>query len=255
MRRRGWNATESLSIADAEELLATSRAWTADVLERVSPRLPEGDEPLRILEIGSAQGRTLLSLAEVGHEACGIEPHVPAIEVAHELAARHGAAIDVREGRAEAIPYDDAEFDVVLAFAVMEHVVDLHESLNEIHRVLKPGGVFWFSSASAMCWRQNEIGRFPMFGWYPDRLKRRIMRWAVENKPEIIGHTGTPAVWWWTPRRAHRWLEAAGFVDIVDRWQMRPGIPPIVKRSSVLRAAGDVVMPGCSYAATKPKLA
>ena len=68
---------------------------------------------------------------------------------------------------------------------------------------------------------QGEIDRFPLFPWYPKPLKLRIMRWAVENKPELVGHTTTPAIYWWTPWMARRVLAEAGFRAVYDRWQIR----------------------------------
>lgn len=43
---------------------------------------------------------------------------------------------------AEAIPFADAHFDVVCSFNSLDHVADLERALGEIHRVLKPDGVF-----------------------------------------------------------------------------------------------------------------
>ena len=67
--------------------------------------------------------------------------------------------------------------------SVMEHVEDVDAALSEIHRVTREGGIFWFNSASARSPRQNEISRFPLFGWYPDPVKRRIMLWAKTTVP------------------------------------------------------------------------
>lgn len=42
----------------------------------------------------------------------------------------------------QGIPFEDASFDVVLSFQVIEHIADTRPYLSEIRRVLKPGGVF-----------------------------------------------------------------------------------------------------------------
>ena len=41
------------------------------------------------------------------------------------------------------LPFDKEEFDIVLSFGVLEHVPNDLESLKEINRVLKPGGLFF----------------------------------------------------------------------------------------------------------------
>jgi ubiquinone/menaquinone biosynthesis C-methylase UbiE len=41
------------------------------------------------------------------------------------------------------LPFDDSSFDAVLSLGVLEHVEDPDASLDEIHRVLEPGGTFY----------------------------------------------------------------------------------------------------------------
>jgi SAM-dependent methyltransferase len=45
----------------------------------------------------------------------------------------------------ERLPFEDNSFDMVLAFHLFEHVYDYHTSVNEIFRILKPGGKFIIS--------------------------------------------------------------------------------------------------------------
>jgi SAM-dependent methyltransferase len=252
-------AAETLNISQARDRLSSSIHWSKIVLERLSPYLPSSP-CIKILEIGSAQGRALIGLAQAGYDVYGIEPYLPALQVARQLANDENVQIDIREGRAEEIPFQSNLFDLVLAFSVMEHVEDLNKSLFEIVRVLKPGGLFWFSSASSMCPYQSEIKGFPLFGWYPDYLKQKVMKWSKRKHPELIGYTEHPAMHWWTPSNSKRRLKAVGFDKIWDRWELRlpsenHGIFRIMiglaKRSIILRIMGDMISPGCSYAARK----
>jgi len=55
-----------------------------------------------------------------------------------ELASRKGIAVEL--ARAESLPYADAEFDGVVCCDVLEHVLDLHATVSEALRVLKPRG-------------------------------------------------------------------------------------------------------------------
>jgi ubiquinone/menaquinone biosynthesis C-methylase UbiE len=258
MVKRKRQASESLSLTQASENLSHMEDRIRKTLVRLVPLLPA--KRLRILEIGAAQGRGLIALAQLGHEAVGLEPHRPALEVAKKLSEAKGLKIELAEGRAEKIPFDDGEFDLVLAFSVMEHVTDLEASLLEINRVLKPGGVFWFNSASSLCPRQKEISVFPLFGWYPDKLKRYIMHWAVKNRPGLVGYTEHPAIHWWTPQKARRKLREAGFSKVLDRWDLRNSeedsgvagmLIAITKNNKLFHFVGDIVIPGCSFAAQK----
>jgi SAM-dependent methyltransferase len=254
-------AAETRTLEQTVELYPQTREWVRKVLARVAPLLGRSTD-LVVLEIGCAQGRGLVALREFGHTAVGVEPYEPALDVASQFAALHGVDIETAVGVAESIPFGDDRFDLVLAFSVLEHVTDLQESLREIHRVLKPGGVFWFDSASAMCPFQDEIAHVPLFGWYPDRLKRRIMLWARDTRPAWIGNTTAPAIHWWTAPKARRELTAAGFEHVVDRWDLsqpdeltgaRGRVARYLRQRRRLRPLGDIAIRGCSYAAVKPK--
>ena len=254
-----YQATETKNINQSRNLLSSTIKWADIVLERLCPFLPSLG-CLKILEIGSAQGRVLIGLSKSGHKSYGVEPYLPAIQVAKQLAIEENVEIFILPGKAEGIPFQSNYFDLVLAFAVMEHVEDLNRSLTEIARVLKPGGLFWFSSASSMCPIQGEISGFPLFGWYPDHLKKKIMIWAKIKRPELIGYTKQPAMHWWTPYIARRKLKAAGFEKVWDRWDLLVpsknhgfvGIMVLLaKRFYKLRIIGDMISPGCSYAARK----
>jgi len=235
------------------------RKWINTILLRIKP-LVNSSKQFKVLDLGCAQGETLIALCDVGYDAYGVEPYRPAIDEAHKLGQKLGYTFTIRYGRAEEIPYDTGLFDIVLAISVMEHVEDLELSLNEIYRVLKPGGVFWFNSASSMSPLQNEIALFPFFGWYPNKLKIYIMNWAKNNKPELVGGTQHPAIHWWTPWKARKKLNHAGFIKVWDRWDMvnisdykgiqRIGIL-LAKKYKLFRIFADIIVPGCSYAARK----
>jgi 2-polyprenyl-6-hydroxyphenyl methylase/3-demethylubiquinone-9 3-methyltransferase len=252
-------ACEQLTKEQALDRLTETDVRVARVIARLEPLLP-ARHPVRVLEIGAAQGRGVISLLRMGFDAYGVEPWKEAIAVAEVLARHEGVPMRVREGAAEKIPFEAGSFELVLAFSVMEHVHDLDLSLREIARVLVPGGVFWFYSASAVCPWQNEIAGFPLFAWYPDRLKKYIMRWAARERPHLIGHTATPALHWWTPLRARRLLRGAGFDEFWERWDLcgqdelrgRAGaMRRLLRTYRWLRPLADVAIPDCAYAARK----
>lgn len=254
-----WGAAEQLSVEETLERLPESVEWVHTILKRIhriSP-IPTG---AKVLEIGACQGRGLVALSYKGYAAYGIEPCAEARIIAAQLLIRLGVLFDIRDGVAEKIPFPNDYFDVIIATSVMEHVTDLEQSLREIHRVLKPKGIFWFNSASAMCPVQDEIREFPLFGWYPDSIKKRLMLWAKSHYPELIGHTKVPALHWWTNRIARHRLRKAGFIRSWTRWDLRlpHESPPFIKstiaiisHSRTLQRLADTFIAGCSYAAQK----
>ena len=221
------------------------------------------DVPLdhaRLLDIGAAQGLVLIAGGRLGLKAVGIEPYAPAREVAREFARDLGVKIDIRPGAAEAIGMAEGSFDIVHASSVLEHVHDPQQTLHQAYRVLRPGGVLWFCTTNRLCPHQQEIAVFPCFSWYPNRLKRTIMHWAVRDRPKWVGGTQTPAMHWFTPAKVHRMLREAGFRLIYDRWDLRRpeeggrthrlGLR-LIRGIGAVRLLAEMCVPGSSYAAVK----
>jgi SAM-dependent methyltransferase len=95
----------------------------------------------RVLDVACGSGNVSLAAARRGAVVTGID-FVPALlERARERAAAEWLEIDLREADAEALPFPDASFDVVLsAFGVM-YAPDQERAAAELLRVLRPGGV------------------------------------------------------------------------------------------------------------------
>jgi SAM-dependent methyltransferase len=252
-------ATEQRTLEEIVQDLSHNRQWLETVISRLKGVAVIPDHA-RVLEIGSAAGGNLVSLKQLGYDAVGLEPSDEARRNARELAEHLGVSFDIIDGGAEEIPLESGGFDMVLAFSVIEHVLDVEKVFGEISRVLKPGGLFWFNTASSMSPMQGEIRGFPLFGWYPDSLKRKIMYWAKDAKPHLIGHTTTPAIHWFTPRKARTLLQRYGFNKVYDRWDIRGQNEAgtlqritlqVVRSTKLSKTIADIIMPGCSYCAIK----
>ncbi len=259
---RKFQAAEQLSLEDALKRFVVAQAYAKTIKARLDRIRPLASDAV-ILDVGAAQGRFLAACAQIGLRAVGVEPWGQARETASRLAEHLGVTIELHAGVAEKLPVDSESVDIVHACSVIEHVNDAQEAFNEAYRVLKPGGLLWFYTASSMCPRQGEIGLFPLFGWYPNWLKLRIMKWAMRNRPDLIGHTETPAIHWFTPWKARRMLKRAGFSKVYDRWDLRlpsegghlSGIAlRIIKSSFVTKILADILISDCSYAAVKETL-
>jgi SAM-dependent methyltransferase len=253
-------ATEQRTIDQVVDLLPEYEARMEKLLGEVGPHCERIRPGASVLELGAAQGLLLYAFRKAGYDARGIEPWEPAIETSRELAKRTETEIEIARGRAEDLPYEDEQFDFVLAYSVIEHVDDYMASFREAHRVLRPRGGFYLNTTTALGARQHEIRGFPLFPWYPRPLKRRIMRWAAEKRPSLVGGTTAPAINWFTPWGMKRDLRSAGFRDVVERWDLkhdqsfegwRSGALKVVRSARPLRFAGEFIKPGSGFLAIK----
>ena len=90
----------------------------------------------RFLDVGCGPGAALEYAAATGAAVAGIDPSPSMVS----RAAKRVPAADVRVGSAEAIPYPDDSFSVVINIASFHHWADREAGLREIRRVLAPGG-------------------------------------------------------------------------------------------------------------------
>ncbi|TAM62526.1 SAM-dependent methyltransferase [bacterium] len=257
----GHLATEQRPLDVVLSLVPEAQRAARAMLGRIA-RIALLEPGSSIVDVGASQGLFVAACARMGYRAVGVEPWSDARAMAYEVAAHEGLVVEMLDGCAEALPLQSESIDVVRANSVIEHVTDVDAAFAEAFRVLKPGGVFWFATASSLCPRQGEIRGFPAFGWYPDPLKRHIMIWAKERRPDLIGGTAFPALHWFTPAKARRLLWRAGFVRVYDRWDLR--LPSeggrlykllllAIRSSSLTKLLADLLVPCCSFAAIKPR--
>ena len=164
-------ATESRGIEGVLEALGEAERKLPVLLHRLRPFLdlqPGAD----VLDVGAAQGVTVVAYNRAGFHARGVEPWDEAREVGRELASRTGTEFALVPGVAESLPFEDESFDYVHTYSVLEHVDDPLRCFEEAYRVLRPGGAYLFGTTSAIAPKQNEIERFPLFPWYPTRVQR-----------------------------------------------------------------------------------
>jgi len=88
----------------------------------------------RILDVGCGTGANLQMLANFG-VAEGVDVSDEALDF-----CRARGLSGVKQGAAEALPYEEASFDLVTGLDVVEHLDDDLAGLKEMRRVLRPGG-------------------------------------------------------------------------------------------------------------------
>lgn len=156
--------------------ICQSDGWATRMRSQVLPWATR-DVPLtgKVLELGPGYGITTRWLTEHGGELTAVEVD-PAL--AGGLRQRF-PDVDVREGDAADLPFDDETFDAVVCFTMLHHVPSPEHQdrlFAEAARVLRPGGVFAGSdSVVSLRFRLVHIGdtMVPVDpGTMPDRLRR-----------------------------------------------------------------------------------
>ena len=109
--------------------------------ERAVP-LARGD----VLEIGVGTGLNFehYDRAQVGR-LCGVEPDLHMLKRAKKRAETLGVPMELVDAGAEALPYDDESFDTVVCTFVLCTIPDVQAALEQMRRVLRPGGRLLFA--------------------------------------------------------------------------------------------------------------
>jgi ubiquinone/menaquinone biosynthesis C-methylase UbiE len=127
----------------------------------------------RLLDVGASTGIIDAYLAAHVGEVIGIDIDAKALA----FARRHHATDRLGFARADALrlPVADAEVDIVVCAHVYEHVPDARRLMQEIERVLKPGGVCYFAAGNRFQLVEPHY-RIPLLSAVPRPLAHWLIR-------------------------------------------------------------------------------
>lgn len=121
------------------------------------------------------KNKTKLKVLDVG---CGAKPYFPFFKEKAEMYI--GVDMDSTLNAdivcvAENLPFKDENFDAIISTQVLEHVDDPKKVIEELHRVLRRGGLLilsthgiWFKHAPQDYWRWTDIGLKKIFSIFED---------------------------------------------------------------------------------------
>ncbi len=130
----------------------------------------------RVLDVAAGTGNTAIAAARRWCDVIGIDFVPELLDRARERARAESLAIEFRPGDAEAIPFPDASFDVVLSTFGVMFAMDQSQTAAELLRVCRPGG-------------RIGLANFP-----PDSLAARFARSASRLAPPARG-VPPPTLW------------------------------------------------------------
>jgi ubiquinone/menaquinone biosynthesis C-methylase UbiE len=174
--------------------------WALIVVDAAGLRV--GD---RVLDIACGPGTVAREAARrvgPGGSVVGLDNNPSMLAVARAVPPPAGTMIDWREGDATALPLDDGTFDVVLCQLGLQYFGDRLAALQEMRRVLVPGG-----RSVVLVWQSIEAS--PGYAVFADVLGRHVGPGAATlmRAPFVLGDT----------HQLHALMTNAGFHDVSVR--------------------------------------
>jgi ubiquinone/menaquinone biosynthesis C-methylase UbiE len=150
----------------AQDAARTRATWAAGDYDAVAAKIAAvGERAVRhagvregdvVLDVACGTGNATIPAARTGARTTGLDltPELFGPLRAHALAA--GVEVELVQGDAQALPFEDESFDVVLSTFGVMFAPDHARAAGELARVLRPGG-----RMVLCCWTpEGEIGRF-----------------------------------------------------------------------------------------------
>lgn len=141
---------------------------------------------LSLLDVGAGGGLTCEPMARLGAAVTGIDAAAESVAVAKAHADAQKLAVTYRTMAAEDLVKEGAQYDVVLALEIVEHVADTALFYDALAALVKPGGMLIMSTLNrtAKSFALGIVGAEYILRWVP----RGTHRWQQFVKPsEMAG--------------------------------------------------------------------
>lgn len=132
----------------------------------------------RVLDVGAGTGNTALAAARRGGRVTATDVVPASLDMATQRAAVEGLSLQVQVADAQALPFEDGSFDVVLSSFGAMYAADHQRTADELLRVCRPGG------------------RIGLVSWTPNGVVARLQKVMAANMPAPPGPRGEPPVLW-----------------------------------------------------------
>lgn len=174
-------------------------------------------------------------LLDRGYRAIGVEPMASFVEAADRYLGTSGKVL---RGTAERLPFADASQDLVYCNSVLEHVDSPLQSLTEMQRVLRPGGIAFVITTNRYRFSlRGENGEYsvPFFNWLPEVVKESFVFHHLHYRPELASYSERPAVHWYSFSDLCRIGRDAGFYQFYSTLDLVSPSDPTVAPSPLKR--------------------
>ena len=145
-----------------------------DAHSAVKTKLQEPDAC--VLDLGTRTGGVLMAAAERGQKAIGIDIALRWLIIARKRLEEAGQSAQLICCCAEFLPFRESSFDLVLAENVLEHTAQPQQLIEEAHRVMKPGGVFFATTWNRLALAPEPHVRLWGVGWLPRQVAKSYVK-------------------------------------------------------------------------------
>lgn len=146
----------------------------------------------RVLELGCGIGTDGANFARNGAEYVGLDQSPTALSLARRRFAAETVGGEFVQGSATELPFPDESFDVVYSCGVLHHFTRTQVAVDEIHRVLRPGGeaiVMLYHRASLNYWFTILVVRRALAALLLIPGGERLVARITRERPDVIeGH-------------------------------------------------------------------
>jgi SAM-dependent methyltransferase len=140
-------------------------AFVKEILEEVTAGFAPYRQTNRLLDLGCGAGDVLEAARKNGWQAHGLDVSAHAVKHVRSL------GFDVFEGELQAVQFPSAHFDVVTAAELLEHIFEPRALVQEVARILRPGGLFWITTPHARGLSARLLGLKWQCIWPPEHLQ------------------------------------------------------------------------------------
>ncbi|HEX7121863.1 MAG TPA: class I SAM-dependent methyltransferase [Gemmatimonadaceae bacterium] len=161
IQARRFIAGTIAALGRARTVFDTWREWTD------GGRVPENGT---LIDVGCGTGPLAVTTALAGYQTVGVDVGLRWLVLASLRAREAGADVTFVCAGAEALPLADGAAAIVVGESVFENVRQLDRAVNEVARVLQPGGWLWFTTANRWSLGPDPHLGLPLGGWLPPGL-------------------------------------------------------------------------------------
>jgi ubiquinone/menaquinone biosynthesis C-methylase UbiE len=213
--KTGERGTEEF-YQEAERVRYKYHFYLPELFDWIAKEKPNGS----LLEVGCSMGTDLLQLARRGMRVTGIDLTEEGINLARKRFELYQMPAELKVDDAENLSFPDNTFDVVYSFGVLHHTPDTQKAIDEVWRVLAPGGlaVIMLYNRKSLNYYIHRLINQPFDGNRKDRCpiektytKAQIFAMfknfkVVKIETEYLLTTGYGIVWDLIPKAVHRAL-------------------------------------------------